>query len=267
MIIYDFGANVGQNTDYFVSKKHKVVAIDANPVLCGLINEKYAKEISEGKLVVINCCLSETSDDEKVKFYVHKKISEHSQFLKPEEERIHEFEEIEVFTRKPSSIVKQYGEPYYIKIDIEHYDKYVLRDLINNGIVSKYISVEAHNPEVLTMLINSKKYKRFNAVSGDNLHRIYSNFVDGSSGPFGSDIKSPWLNEKGIKKLFTEIPFGWIDIHASTDQNIPVGKLDLKFYPFRVDKIADIKIIIKRIIPSSAYKFLNKLNRIRLGLK
>ena len=41
MVIYDFGANKGQNLKYYLSKKCKVVAIEANPELCLQIQKKF----------------------------------------------------------------------------------------------------------------------------------------------------------------------------------------------------------------------------------
>ena len=79
MIIYDFGANKGQNIKYYLSKKIKVVAIEANPDLCDLIRSKFKREVQEHKLIVLNNYLSETSNGLLVYFYVHKTRSVLSQ--------------------------------------------------------------------------------------------------------------------------------------------------------------------------------------------
>jgi FkbM family methyltransferase len=261
MVIYDFGANEGQNFQYFLSKGYKVVGIEANPTLCDEMNKKFSKEIADKRVVVVNCCLSDESDDEVVDFYVHNEANVLSQFNKPEKDQLSNFSKIQVKTKKPSSIVKEYGEPYYIKIDIEHYDVHVLKELISSKIFPKFISVEAHDPDVLKLLIESKRFKRYNVVKGESLSQIYPQFDFHSSGPLGTDLKSPWLDENGINELFGRISFGWLDIHASTE-DLPAGKVNLSFY---IDKYSSAKYDFSKKYPS-LYRFLNKVNRARYRL-
>ena len=51
-IIYDIGSNNGDDIPYYLLKSDLVVAIEANPQLCNLINQRFKSEIDEGKLVV-----------------------------------------------------------------------------------------------------------------------------------------------------------------------------------------------------------------------
>jgi len=44
-VIYDFGANRGDNIPYYLMKSDRVVAIEANPVLCNIIRERFSDEI------------------------------------------------------------------------------------------------------------------------------------------------------------------------------------------------------------------------------
>ena len=44
-IIFDFGANKGQNIEYFLKHADLVVSVEANPRLCELINTRYQTEI------------------------------------------------------------------------------------------------------------------------------------------------------------------------------------------------------------------------------
>ena len=242
MVIYDFGANKGQNLEYFLSKGYKVVAVEANRLLCDNIERKFSVAISENNLKVINCCLSETEDNKIVDFYIHKTNSVLSQFAVPSHDIITEFKKIQVISKKPSTIIKENGFPYYIKIDIEHYDLNVLRELMSSRVLPKYISVEAHHPEVLDLLIKNKHFVSFNAVRGATVHKLYKKFDSHSAGPFGNDIISPWLDKEGISSLFKMIKFGWIDIHASTIEVFPKANIKLQYY---MGKVARIKHFIK----------------------
>ena len=56
-IIYDFGANNGDNIPYYLLKSDLVIAVEANPELCNLIKNRFNKEIEDIKLIVEICIL------------------------------------------------------------------------------------------------------------------------------------------------------------------------------------------------------------------
>jgi FkbM family methyltransferase len=256
MTIYDFGANKGQNLKYYLSKNYKVVAIEANPDLCNLINNKFINEIKLNKLIVLNNCLSETNDGALVDFYVHKKRNVLSQFTKPSDDILSEFVKIEVPSRKPSSIIKQFGEPYFIKIDLEHYDLNVLNELILNNVKAKYFSIEAHDKIILDTLIDSNLFKYFNLVKGDNFRLLYNNFNAHSAGPFGPDLISPWLDKNKIRDLVNELGYGWIDIHATSEDYITLNEINVDLYKNN----EGLKNRIHRYINTILFKFFSKAN-------
>jgi hypothetical protein len=47
-IIYDVGSNNGDDIPYYMMKAEVVVAIEANPVLCEGMRQRFAAEIQEG---------------------------------------------------------------------------------------------------------------------------------------------------------------------------------------------------------------------------
>ena len=51
-IIYDVGSNNGDDIPYYLLKSDLVIAIEANPKLCNLINERFNKEISQVNITV-----------------------------------------------------------------------------------------------------------------------------------------------------------------------------------------------------------------------
>jgi FkbM family methyltransferase len=252
MIIYDFGANKGQNLKYYLSKNIKVVAIEANPDLCNLITNDFKNDIKENKLVILNNCLSEISDGEFVDFYVHNNRTVLSQFTKPSELTINEFKKIQVKSRKPSSIIKEFGEPYYIKIDLEHYDLNVLNELVKNNIAAKYFSIEAHNKNILDTLINSNQYKYYNLVKGDNFKLLYNNFDSHSAGPFGSDLITPWLDKTKIIELVDILGYGWIDIHATSEEIDNINQININFYINNETFIQRLQRFIKSFISNNS---------------
>ena len=57
-VIYDFGANNGDDIAYYLRKPCRVVAVEANPALCRQIEERFAEAIASGRLVVLCCVIT-----------------------------------------------------------------------------------------------------------------------------------------------------------------------------------------------------------------
>jgi FkbM family methyltransferase len=227
-IIYDFGANNGDDVAYYLLKADLVVAVEANPALANQIRARFADEVANGRLFIENCVLTVDPGSDRVPFYVHKSNHVLSQFPPPEQARAHEFEEIELPSENVVSLIEKYGEPFYIKIDVEHYDQVILEHLFANGVMPPYISAESHSADVLAMLIALGKYEAFKLVDGRSVPVKYKNaqiktrdgvhthsFPEHSAGPFGEDIAGPWMTRNNFFRLLSFAGLGWKDIHAS----------------------------------------------------
>lgn len=118
----DLGYNCGASLKYYMLKADLVVAVEANPILCGIMEESFSTSIRKRHLVVENCVVTQESDEEQVIFYMHKTQSPLSQFPKPDKNKIHDFEEVRVPSKSIGQLIKTYGMPIYIKIDLERYD-------------------------------------------------------------------------------------------------------------------------------------------------
>jgi FkbM family methyltransferase len=227
-IIFDFGANNGDDIPYYLMKSEQVVAVEANPILAGQIRERFAEPIAQGRLVVESCALTVDSSTEQAPFYVHRTNHVLSQFPEPPPEVRAQFDRITVPTVNVVELVRRHGEPYYVKIDIEHYDQAILRALFEAGIVPPYISAESHSIEVLALLIALGGYEAFKLVDGRTVptryrgarvrttagEAVYS-FPPHSAGPFGEDIAGPWMTRNNFFRVLSFAGLGWKDIHAS----------------------------------------------------
>ena len=98
-IIYDIGSNNGDDIPYYLLKSDLVIAIEANPKLCNLIEEKFKNEIKQKRLVVENCVVQNENILNDVSFYIHKTNHVLSQFHKPLD--IQNFEEIKLCMECP----------------------------------------------------------------------------------------------------------------------------------------------------------------------
>lgn len=228
--IYDVGANRGYNIPYYLLKADKVVAVEANPVLCEGIRQSFRSEIEQGRLVVIENVVITKVEAEPVYFYIHKQSNTLSQFPEPAPEDSHLFERVLLPARDIVGIIREHGDPWYVKVDVEHFDAAILRSMFEGGIFPPYISAEAHSAKIFAELVAVGGYDAFKIVDGPSLFGVYENrtvetvggerrsvsFAYPSAGPFGNDVDGNWISADNlVRALVVEGGFGWKDIHAS----------------------------------------------------
>ena len=244
-VIYDIGANNGDDLPYYLQKARKVVAVEANPALADFISARFSKEIHSGSLVVENVAVTEFPNDAVVGFYIHKGNHVLSTTVQPAPGEIADFNYSEVPTTTIQALIATHGEPLYVKLDIEGLDAQVLRSLLAVDLRPPFISAEGHDPRILGLLSGMGGYTKFKLVEGSKVARDYKNlpFIDWegnaashsfpwhSAGPFGDDIPGPWLNSRDMFNLLRVRGLGWYDIHAcigeepkSQPLSIPLGK-------------------------------------------
>ena len=226
-IIYDFGSNNGDDIPYYLLKSDIVIAVEANPDLCATIRNRFANEISEGRLIVVNCVITDDASRTETPFYIHTTHNVLSQLPKPTE-NLDAFREVCLPCATAASIIEKYGPPLYVKIDIEHYDGPILRDLLTHSIFPPYISAESHDMSVFAMLVAFGGYNAFKLVDGRSVPQVYSrrnlaanggnvsySFPPHSAGPFGEDIDGQWMTAKAFLKVLAFEGLGWKDVHAT----------------------------------------------------
>ena len=269
-VIFDIGANEGQNLNYFLDKADIVFAFEANPFLVKKIESDFKKFINEKKLIVRNIALTNNDNIKNIDLYIHKTKSTHSTIY-PDD--ISKFYKHQVKCCKLSLIIQKYLEEFniskieYIKIDIEGADKFVLEDILKNNILAKNLSVECHDPEVLELLISSS-YNSFKFVPGPDmtfknnikiinkdLKEKIINFDKHSSGPYGEDIPGDSYTKRSILPYFLKNGLGWFDVHCSLEN---FNTKNLKYEPYGNDNYIRNRILnnlgfryhLKNLIPS-----------------
>jgi FkbM family methyltransferase len=140
MIIFDIGCNVGDWTRANYSKDKKFICVEAAPVLAE--NTRIAfKDIDN--IEVLSCAVSD-KDDQEIEFYLTSNNSDPvlSSCVRRWEtkSRFKDFFDkkgIKVKTITIDRLIELYGEPEYIKIDVEGYENVVLRGLTHkSGMIS-----------------------------------------------------------------------------------------------------------------------------------
>lgn len=247
-IIYDLGANNGDDIPYYLLKSDIVIAVEANPVLCEQIQKRFSREIEAGRVFVENCVVTDNAESSVVDFYVHKSNHVLSQLPQPAATDLMVFEKVALPAKTITEIICDHGYPYYIKIDVEHYDTQLLRALFNSRIFPPLISAESHSIEVFALLVAQGGYNAFKLVDGFTVSRVYSNriiicenerrqikfsFPFHSAGPFGNDIDGAWMTADNFFKILSLEGLGWKDIHATrlepADPSARINSYDIIF--------------------------------------
>jgi len=224
-LVYDVGMNNGDDAAYYLRKGFDVVGIDAHAGLCAQCTTRFAQEIAEGRMRVVNVGIGERegtldfypNDAEDPISTFHPSYWTDRSWGKP----------VPVPVRTLSSLIREYGEPHFVKIDVEFFDHVALIDLLRAGIVPEHISAEAQLIDVYCALV-AMGYDRFKLVIGKTIPQTFRNqdlrALDGSafrhefspisSGPFGDDLPGAWLDKDQVLRQLLEVGLGWVDLHA-----------------------------------------------------
>jgi FkbM family methyltransferase len=140
-LIYDVGMNDGTDTAYYLQQGFSVVAIEADPVLAEQASGRFAREISDGRLKIINIAISDKAGVQP--FWICETKSGWNSFNRSIASRDGcPHHQIDVRCNRLDTIFAQEGVPYYLKIDIEGNDALCVNQL-SSDYLPKYISFEA----------------------------------------------------------------------------------------------------------------------------
>jgi FkbM family methyltransferase len=251
-LIFDVGMHNGDDTENYLARGFRVVAVEANPSLVEAGKKRFSNAIAAGRLFVEGCAIF--NREGTTKFWVNDEKDDWSALDREVGGRQGmSCHEITVPCARLSTVFKKYGVPFFLKSDIEKGDRYGLEDLNPNDL-PRYVAVEAHEFSYL-LLLWKYGYRRFKIVdqmrsnstfplfSNEHFHsrmlkrslwyadRVKSKFgrnlkfKPGSSGPFGEESEGPWLPfedvaydflhySKGYGKRGTMNPLSWFDFHA-----------------------------------------------------
>lgn len=149
MLVFDIGAHLGEDIEYFLAREFHVIAFECMPENMKRIKEKFPVEISGKRLILETRALLASQDDKgEASFFVdensvwgtlHMDWAERNQRLGSQNKLI------TVKTMDPYQAFKLYGIPYFMKIDVEGEDINVLQSLssINTKERPKYVSIES----------------------------------------------------------------------------------------------------------------------------
>lgn len=231
-VIYDLGANTGDDIAYYLMKADLVVAVEAHPQLVDQIRARYADAIAQDQLRVEHCVLVAGTGGEPVTFHINRHNHRMSRFPEPTEAFQYalpsHFDKVVLPSLGLVDLIARHGAPHYMKLDLENYDAVVLRALFENGIFPPLISAEAFDAEILMILIALGGYNSFKFIDGSQVGRDFADhpvqtrdgparfsFPDHAAGPFGDDLPGQWRDADAFFRHLGLRQLGWKDIHAS----------------------------------------------------
>jgi FkbM family methyltransferase len=161
-LIYDVGMNDGADTAYYLSRGFRVVAIEADPRKAAEAADRFAKEIRANRLHILNIGIA--AEDGELPFWICEERPEWSSFDQEIASRDGcKHHQIIVRSQGFHSIIKEFGVPYYLKIDIDGNDVLCIRDLDRNEL-QKFISMEVTDVKHFALLAELG-FKRFKCIS------------------------------------------------------------------------------------------------------
>lgn len=215
LTIYDVGMNIGEDTHYYLARGFNVVAIEAHPQMIEAAKSRFAQEINDGRLILIHGAIADKPGT--IRFYICDTMSAWSTtdtFLMEQQKRGGAvFHEVDVPCLQFADIIRQYGMPYYLKVDIEGCDHLCIEALSEFKVRPRLLSVEVdfYNHKKTLEAAEKLGYDNFQIVSQSGVPAqkvpfasIEGNTIDytfqiGCTGLFGHDLPTKWDSAEGAQ--------------------------------------------------------------------
>jgi FkbM family methyltransferase len=167
-LIYDIGMNNGDDTAYYLHKGYNVLAVEADPELCSKASMRFKDEVERGHLTILNIGIA--SEPGTLDFWICETNSEWNSFdrdIASREGSTHH--SIRVTCQTLDWILKKYGTPYYLKVDIEGNDAVCVDALhrIGNDL-PHYISAELGDLDSYIAHFQALGYTGYKVISQYN---------------------------------------------------------------------------------------------------
>ena len=216
-LIYDVGMHRGEDTAFYLEKGFNVIGFEADPELARFCRKRFKFQIADGRVRIVDGAISESSE-RKVRFYHNNENSVWGTICNDWAQRNERGgttnKVLNVEAVNFSNVLREYGMPYYMKIDIEGSDMICVRALRDFPKRPDYISIESSKISLNDVrheldILESLGYDAFQVVQQEQQHP--------ASGPFAHLLTGPWLTKN---ETFAEYQTvfqnytGWYDTHA-----------------------------------------------------
>ncbi|MFY9488733.1 MAG: FkbM family methyltransferase [Solirubrobacterales bacterium] len=222
-LVFDVGMHRGEDTAFYLAMGFRVVGFEANPELAAACRERFAEQIADGRVTIVEGAITEPGET-SVTFYRSDRLSAwgttDGEWVS-RRENLAGFEEVTVPAVDFGHCLRRYGMPYYLKIDIEGADRHCLTALRAFSHRPRYLSIESEkfSYEALVEefdLFSELGYGRYAVVQQANIPGqllrttnisgapIDYRFERDASGAFGGDV-GPWIDRDEALRRYRSI--------------------------------------------------------------
>ena len=214
-LIIDVGMHLGHDTRFYLAKGFKVAAVEANPDLVERAESTFAREIADGRLQIFGVAIAEQRGIAPLAVAEQSGLSSLSRAeVERAEKHGMRFHYVDVPAVPFEEILKEVGIPYYLKVDIEGFDRLCVQALRNFDERPAYVSMESSikSPELRLGFdaifdelaeLWTLGYRRFKYVNQMRVHQLPDPPSEGwrfaqpvasvdASGPFGKETPGIW---------------------------------------------------------------------------
>ena len=216
-LIYDVGAHQGEDTDFYLKKGFRVVAVEANPNLAQGIRERFGDAVASKRLIVVQSAVAER--DGEIEFFLNTSTvwgTIHESWADRNAKLGAASIKTKVQALRFEQILRSHGVPYYLKVDIEGADMLCVRALKHFEQRPTFISIESNKTSWRELVAEFDEmerlgYKRFKVVDQSKIQTqceplvaregisAHHRFAEGSTGLFGSELDGPWISARRAK--------------------------------------------------------------------
>lgn len=227
-LVMDIGMHTGKDTAFYLGKGFRVVAIEARLDFVRECTAKFARFIESGDLAIVPFAIADQRGP--VSFSVFDGHDDWGTIDKKHVERcVSRGYQPKVFTVEAitfSEVIRTYGIPYYLKIDIEGMDKVCVHQLLEFSERPKFISLEGPTRNFAECIdvvshLHVAGYRRFKLVN-QQLHYkhhcpnpplegryVETRFDTLMTGPFGEEAPGHWVDAEALlvrlRRIVTQI--------------------------------------------------------------
>ena len=162
-LVFDIGLCDGEDSRYYLDLGYSVVGVEANPYLAEQCRLRFAQEIAQHRMKVVNVGILQQQGS--FTFYRDVANVELSSFVQLHQDT-KDWEEMTIPCITAKDLIAEYGKPFFMKVDIEGADLQALATLTPDDCPS-YLSLEigSNGMEILDRLLELG-YSRFKFVEG-----------------------------------------------------------------------------------------------------
>jgi FkbM family methyltransferase len=230
-LIFDLGFHKGEDTAYYLKKGYKVVAVEADFDLYSEGMRNFHDYVESDQLNLIHAAVINSGrKDETILFYPNKYNSQWGttdlRWVRRNSQcfGLSHLDPVRVPVTNLVELTKEFGIPYFIKIDLEGSDEEVLLDLQNCKSLPKYVSWETGKESYFSVVNQHYQliklgYTRFKVLQQSYMHKKVDSkmpdggvfhFSGGSSGTVPSENSDKWNNFGFVVFIYALLFIGYI---------------------------------------------------------